>query len=168
MRTLLIIFFINIFVIWASGQEKKEADFLQMSFEIKEKSVCIGGSLNIFVKFTNKGMTPAVIDVNRIGEGSYFERYISKTKRDPNESFTIYPSLTSPYNPNFIILQPMSIYTVNRKFVVNSDFFTKVGRYRMQLGYRQPSERKIENINVWKGVITSNKMTIFIKRCGNQ
>ena len=76
MRRFLIFTFICLFSIFGSGQEKKDAAFLQLSFEMKDNNFCLGDSAKIVAKLTNTNKNPEVIDVNRIGYVKYFDRYI--------------------------------------------------------------------------------------------
>lgn len=166
MKTFFVFILIGIFGISAHCQENNKADFLQLSFTLKEKDICFGDSIEFVAKLTNISKNPIVIDIRRIGSINYFERHISKTEKEPHEEVLFEQGLASHYNPDFLVLQPNKSYTKNLEFVLNDDFFTKNGKYQMEIGYNQILDRKFENTNVWEGTVFSNKIVIFVNKCG--
>ncbi len=159
---LIIIFFGSILVF---GQNKKEADFLQFSVKEKDKKICFGDSVKFTADFKNSSKNSVVIDINQIGSMFSFERYISKYRKEPYGSFAEGVGLASHYKPNLIVLKPMESHNKNLEFVFGDDYFKKVGRYEMQIEYRQALDIRFENIDAWQGVIFSNKIFIIVKEC---
>ena len=106
--------------------------------------------------------------MNKIGLVKYFDLFINKSKKDPYGGFVLVGPQISPshYKPNFKILLPKESYVESQKFIFDKVNFIVSQKYSMQIGYEQNEVNKFENIEVWKGIVNSNELTIFVHKCG--
>lgn len=164
MRILLTLTFIGILGIFVNGQEKREKSYLQLSFDIQNKNICIGDSIDVVAKLTNIYKNPVVVDDNQIGSIKIFDRLING-KIDQYKSFGTQQMSPHHSKPNFVILQPKETYKKNLNFIFDNEYFVKAGKYQMQIGYQQRKDEKFESFNVWQGTVFSNKILISTNQC---
>jgi hypothetical protein len=163
MKVITFLILITLLNIFAIGQESNNRN-LSFFIQTRKKQVCIGDYININARLTNKSEKNLVIDTKKIGLRTSLIWFKSLPNGNSGGSHDFIGSV-SPNSPDYKILRPNQSYSVNLKFVFNKKDFTRTQKYKMQIAYEQDLETKFEDIDVWQGVIDSNKIDIFVNRC---
>jgi hypothetical protein len=138
---------------------------LRFSFEIADRNICIGDSMEFVTRLTNTGKLPVAIDLNLIGTVFDFERVSPGRKR----TFGIYFGKPTHYRPRFLILKPEATYSKSGSFDFTREQFPDAGRYKMQIGSSfYGIDKEFEDVRVWDGTIYSKKKPVSIINCSEE
>lgn len=158
------IFFLNFSVI---GQESNSLP-LKLSISLTEKQVCFGNLSQLIVRLTNTTKEPIIIDTKRIGYETNFIWSENVSKGNAGGAVTFINDVSQDYKPAFLLLKPQESYSEIKSFLFDKMLFSKPRNYRMQISYGQFLKTKYEDVQVWRGVIESNEISVFVKKCGKR
>lgn len=150
-------------VIGQKEDEKKEDRSLRLFIRTNKQTVCFGKPIRFSSRLSNVGKDTIIIDTKRIGYRTSYSWFNSKPKFEGGYSGSIGHSPGE--KPNFVVLRPKESFAEESWMVIEDKKFSKRQKFKIQIAYGQFSEARFENSNVWRGVIDSNEMDIFLKKC---
>lgn len=167
LRTFLLLLLVGVSAFVTSGQTTTNRKPLQLVVTLESSSVCQGGSVAYLAKIINLGKEVLSVDANRIGSSVLIKRADRTAGRNQSDSsdYVVSFPIPSHYRPNFVILAPRESFPVGRAQTLDRNQALGPGRYNMKVFYEQSQDFEFLGTPVWKGIVESRNVSMFIKPC---
>ncbi len=146
------------------GQDDEKSP-LKLTIKLETKQICNEDSLKLAVWMKNVSENSVIVDTTMINTrtiGSWSGRTAKGFVGVGTSSIS---HSGRPAKPNFIVLNPGESYETDTKYKVEAHDIVASIKYTLKIGYGQTSRSVFEELEVWRGFVYSNDVSVSVEPC---
>ena len=118
------------------------------------------------MELKNRGGNKIVINSEMLWSFITFRAYKpSKFGVKAVRFLSLTPPLYSHPKDDFVVLKPNQVYKSIKTVSLDDQFFREESEVEFDVSYQQLKQREIDGVNLWAGLVNSNKLKLQIKPC---
>ena len=149
--------------------KQKASQVLGIEISTKGSQLCVGSSLAITLKVTNKSRSAIAINVSELWSFITFSAYTKKSSNSIETKSRVIVAPTKSHSADkYAILSPNQTLTDVKSIDTTDGFFKTINECDLSVSYQQLLRKNVDGVELWSGMIESNRVKLQVAECAKE
>ena len=149
--------------------KQKTSQVLKLEVSTTSPLLCVGSSFPITLKVTNTSKSVMAINARDLWSFITFSSHMKKSSNSIITTSHVFTAELSSHSiDKYTILLPKQTLADAKSIDITNDFFKTINECDLSVTYQQLLRKSVDEVNLWSGMIESNRIKLKVADCAKE